>query len=207
MGSVSSNDCGGRQCDAYQAGIVWAKLPTDMERDNATSRVDCCVILSIGVAPLALAQSDPYVPALADIMSAAQWRHIKLWFAGRHQNWELASYELLQIRAGLEQAATLYHGIPVDYVGATVPPIQAMGAAIEAKDRRGLREGLRRAHGRRQRPSPRDWPGICRHPGSDRLSLQRPVVCSTQEAAVTSAARRAARAGGERRASTPKGRR
>ena len=58
------------------------------------------LFLSIGVAPLALAQTDPYVPALADIMSAAQWRHIKLWFAGKHQNWELASYELLQIRAG-----------------------------------------------------------------------------------------------------------
>ena len=78
------------------------------------------LFLSIGFAPLALAQTDPYVPTLGDIMSAAQWRHIKLWFAGKHQNWELASYELLQIRAGLEQAATLYHGIPVDYVGATV---------------------------------------------------------------------------------------
>ena len=75
-------------------------------------------------------------------MSAAQWRHIKLWFAGRQQNWELASYELLQIRAGLEQAATLYHGIPVDYVGATVPPIQAMGAAIEAKDSAGFVKGF-----------------------------------------------------------------
>ncbi len=100
------------------------------------------LFLSIGFAPLALAQSDPYVPALGDIMSAAQWRHIKLWFAGKHQNWELASYELLQIRAGLEQAATLYHGIPVDYVGATVAPIQAMGAAIEAKDKAGFVKGF-----------------------------------------------------------------
>jgi len=100
------------------------------------------LFLSIGVAPFALAQSDPYVPALADIMSAAQWRHIKLWFAGRHQNWELASYELLQIRAGLEQAATLYNGIPVDYVGATVPPIQAIDAAIKAKDGAGFVKGF-----------------------------------------------------------------
>ena len=100
------------------------------------------LFLSIGVAPLGLAQSDPYVPALADIMSAAQWRHIKLWFAGKQQNWDLASYELLQFGAGLEQAATLYHGIPVDYVGATVPPIQAMGAAIEAKDSAGFVTGF-----------------------------------------------------------------
>jgi hypothetical protein len=120
------------------------------------------------------------VPTLADIMSAAQWRHIKLWFAGKHQNWELASYELLQIRAGLEQAATLYHGIPVDYVGATVPPIQAMGAAIEAKDSAGFVKGFNALT------------AACNacHQGigrSDSLSLQRPVVCSTQEAAIASA--------------------
>lgn len=100
------------------------------------------LFLSIGFAPFALAQSDPYVPALADIMSAAQWRHIKLWFAGKHRNWELARYELQQIRASLEQAATLYHGIPVDYVGATVAPIQAMDAAIEAKDSAGFVKGF-----------------------------------------------------------------
>jgi hypothetical protein len=100
------------------------------------------LFLSFGLAPFALAQTDPYVPALPDIMSEAQWRHIKLWFAGKHQNWELASYELLQIRAGLEQAATLYHGIPVDYVGATVPPIRAMGAAIDAKDSAGFAKGF-----------------------------------------------------------------
>jgi hypothetical protein len=113
-----------------------------MERDNATSRVDCCVIPEHRRCSARRGQSEPYVPALADIMSAAQWRHIKLWFAGRQQNWELASYELLQIRAGLEQAATLYHGIPVDYVRATVPPIQAMGAAIEAKDSAGFVKGF-----------------------------------------------------------------
>ena len=50
-------------------------------------------------APLAVAQSEAYVPALGDIMSATQLRHIKLWFAGKLQNWDLASYELRQIRS------------------------------------------------------------------------------------------------------------
>lgn len=98
--------------------------------------------IGIGFAPLAMAQNEPYVPALADIMSAAQWRHIKLWFAGKLQNWELARYELRQITARLEEAATLYHGIPVDYVGATVAPIQAISAAIEAKDKARFTKGF-----------------------------------------------------------------
>jgi hypothetical protein len=93
-------------------------------------------------APLALAQNEAYVPALGDIMSWIQLRHIKLSFAGKLQNWDLASYELKQIRASLEQAANLYHGIPVGYVGATLDPIQAIGAAIEAKDGAGFARGF-----------------------------------------------------------------
>jgi hypothetical protein len=69
------------------------------------------LLLSFGIAPLAVAQSEAYVPALAEIMSAAQWRHIKLWFAGKHENWKLASYELRQVRASLEDAATYYSGV------------------------------------------------------------------------------------------------
>jgi hypothetical protein len=92
------------------------------------------VLASLVLASLALAQGETYVPALGDIMSAIQSRHIKLWFAGRQENWDLASFELEQIRQGLENAATLYSGIPADYVGATVDPIKDLGAAITAKD-------------------------------------------------------------------------
>jgi hypothetical protein len=67
-------------------------------------------------------------------MEAAQLRHIKLWFAGKAQNWELAAYELRLIRASLEDAATLYTGIPVTNVTTMSAPIQSLAAAIEAKD-------------------------------------------------------------------------
>jgi hypothetical protein len=92
------------------------------------------IFIALIWAPLAIAQNQAYVPALGDIMSATQLRHIKLWFAGKLKNWDLASYELRQIRTSLEDAANLYHGIPVAYVGATLDPIRAIGAAIEAKD-------------------------------------------------------------------------
>ena len=96
------------------------------------------LLAGLAVAPLALAQGETYVPALGDIMSTIQARHIKLWFAGRLKNWDLASYELERIRQSLENAATLYSGIPADYVGATVDPIKEIGAAVKAKDDAGF---------------------------------------------------------------------
>jgi cytochrome c553 len=94
-------------------------------------------------APLAVAAEETYVPALGDIMGTIQLRHIKLWFAGRRGNWDLVSYELEHIRTSLEEAATLYHGIPADYVGATVDPIKAINAAIEAKDGAQFAKGFK----------------------------------------------------------------
>lgn len=55
--------------------------------------------------------SGRHVPRLADIMSAVQLRHMKLWFAGGSSNWELADYELRQFRASLIEAASLYPGV------------------------------------------------------------------------------------------------
>ena len=89
-----------------------------------------CLIL----APFAVAQQDAYRPPLGDIMGKIQLRHIKLWFAGKLQNWELATYELDEIRAGLEKSADLYRGIPVELVLNTADPIVAITKAIEAKD-------------------------------------------------------------------------
>lgn len=73
-------------------------------------------------------------PRLADIMEAAQSRHIKLWFAGKNRNWELAGYEAAQIRARLEDAATLYAGLPVTKVTTMAEPLDAVLQAVEAKD-------------------------------------------------------------------------
>ena len=85
-------------------------------------------------APLAVAQQDSHLPKLGDIMSATQLRHIKLWFAGKLQNWELAAFEVEQIKGGLGDAAQLYLEIPVEYVTNTAAPIQLIRDAIEAKD-------------------------------------------------------------------------
>jgi hypothetical protein len=54
----------------------------------------CAVIFCLGLPALAAAQEEGLRPKLGDIMVAAQWRHIKLWFAGKSNNWDLASYEV-----------------------------------------------------------------------------------------------------------------
>ncbi|MGC2410896.1 MAG: hypothetical protein WA441_13110 [Methyloceanibacter sp.] len=92
------------------------------------------LLISLGLGPLAVAQGEAYVPSLGDIMGATQLRHVKLWFAGKLRNWELAAYEVGQIKASLEDAAQLYRGIPVTDVTLTAEPVQLIGDAIEAKD-------------------------------------------------------------------------
>jgi hypothetical protein len=100
-------------------------------------------VLFIGLilAPLAAAQQELYRPPLGDIMGKIQLRHIKLWFAGKAGSWELANYEVDEIRASLESAAELYRGIPVELVTNTADPIQAIREAIEAKDSAAFAKG------------------------------------------------------------------
>jgi len=92
--------------------------------------------------PSAMAQdlksptAGEYVPRLGDIMSAAQTRHQKLWLATKAQNWELAAFELRQLKASLVEAALLYSGIPISNVTTLEAPLQSVQDAIAAKDGR-----------------------------------------------------------------------
>ena len=87
------------------------------------------VLLMIGlVTPLAFAQpgavaaDEQYVPRLADIMSTVQLRHMKLWFAGKAPNWDLAAFELLRLKdrsGGSRVAVSGYTGDKRDDNGET----------------------------------------------------------------------------------------
>jgi hypothetical protein len=73
-------------------------------------------------------------------MSATQMRHAKLWFAGDAQNWDLAAFELDEIKEGLGDATRLHpthEGIPVgDMIKASLDePLAGLAKAIEAKDK------------------------------------------------------------------------
>jgi hypothetical protein len=84
------------------------------------------------------ADGKAYVPDLGDIMGAAQLRHFKLWFAGRSQNWELARYEIKQIRRSFEAAANDYSRLgDADIAGLIktdgYPALDAVQSAVEAR--------------------------------------------------------------------------
>src|SRR5438093_13557843 len=51
---------------------------------------------------------DAYVPGLGEIMSLQQMRHVKLWFAGQAENWELAAYELDELGEGFDDVVKLH---------------------------------------------------------------------------------------------------
>jgi hypothetical protein len=50
----------------------------------------------------------PASPGLADIMSATQFRHLKLGYAGKVGNWPLAHYEMTLMRQSFAEAARAY---------------------------------------------------------------------------------------------------
>lgn len=73
------------------------------------------------------------LPGLGEIMTLQQLRHIKLWFAGRAGNWQLAEYEIGELNEGFEDVNRLLGGDTVDkMVG---DPLKALQKAIEDKDR------------------------------------------------------------------------
>ena len=77
-----------------------------------------------------------YMPRLADIMNSLQLRHLKLYFAAHARNWELADFELRQVRAGLTEAAFLYSDLPVTNIMTLAAQVQALSDAVKAKDER-----------------------------------------------------------------------
>ena len=73
-------------------------------------------------------------------MTVTQARHAKLWLAGNAANWELADYEVDELKEGLEDAAKyvpVYKDMPVGKMIETIimAPIDEVEKAIKARDR------------------------------------------------------------------------
>ena len=79
--------------------------------------------------------------SLADIMSAAELRHIRLWYAARSKNWPLVGYEVDRIGESLRRAAILYSNIPIEDIKAVVGPLAAMRDAAAARNIGKLAQG------------------------------------------------------------------
>ena len=91
-------------------------------------------------APAAIGAKEPYSSGIAEIMTFTQIRHAKLWLAGNAGNWQLADYEIDELKEGLEDAAKYvptYKDMPVgQMIGSTImAPIAEVEQAIKARDR------------------------------------------------------------------------
>src|SRR6202142_2526722 len=94
------------------------------------------------VASVLFAAAQPakqhYEPGLGEFMTATQLRHAKLWFAGSQRNWDLAAYEIDEIKEGLVDAKRLFpthEGVPVAEMINTIldPRIEKLEEAVKAK--------------------------------------------------------------------------
>jgi hypothetical protein len=103
---------------------------------NSTKYLAAVAAIAIGSAPFVVAaQTMQKSPArLADVMSAVQFRHSKLWTAGQQKNWELAGYELELVKSSLNDAIALYTDIPVENITMIDPPIKSIESAIAARN-------------------------------------------------------------------------
>jgi len=93
--------------------------------------------------------AEPYKPGLGEMMTLQQMRHSKLWFAGQARNWDLAAYELKELREGFDDVVK-FHPTPK---GASVAltrlvpkmmdaPMEELDRIIAAKDSTHFMDGF-----------------------------------------------------------------
>ncbi|WP_375159261.1 hypothetical protein [Bradyrhizobium sp. RDT46] len=122
-------------------------------RNGRMTLKNWCVVLmvSAGAVTSAIAQSSfppspnakQDAPRLAQVMSTAQLQHLKLWYAGKAKNWDLAAYELRQLTNSLAEAAIFYPAIPVSNVTTMREPLLSVADAIAAGDDRKFAGSMR----------------------------------------------------------------
>ena len=78
---------------------------------------------------------------LGEIMLAVQMRHAKLWFAGTNQNWDLAKYELNELKESFDDVVEFHpthKGVPQPLTTLVptimTPALDRVGKTIDAKD-------------------------------------------------------------------------
>jgi cytochrome c553 len=108
--------------------------------------------LAFGAARAAESAAPPpaaYSPDLAGIMAGAQWRQLKLSFAGSLKNWPLAEFEISQMRKNFDDAAKyfpVFDKVPVAKLIKEIsePALDEVAASVKAKDEQGFKHSFAR---------------------------------------------------------------
>lgn len=78
---------------------------------------------------------DSYKPGLGEFMSSIQVHHNKLWFAGQNQNWELADFEINEIKESINDIKKYCTDRPeIKSIGMIEQPMQKVIDAIQQRN-------------------------------------------------------------------------
>ncbi len=88
------------------------------------------------------ASNETMVLSLGDLMGIAQWRHLKLWQAGKAENWKLVAFEADKLKESLYRAALLYVNIPTGLIKAADAPLTTIGEAAAAGNAKAFATGF-----------------------------------------------------------------
>ncbi|GGW35755.1 hypothetical protein [Arenibacter certesii] len=85
--------------------------------------------------------ANTYRPGFGDFMGTVQTHHAKLWFAGQHENWKLADFEVHELMEAIE-AIEEYHPNrkETQLIGMIYPAIDSVDIAIDQKDLEKFKE-------------------------------------------------------------------
>ncbi len=91
-------------------------------------------------------EAKSYTPGIEQFMNVIQSEHAKLWFAGHTRNWELAAYQLGEIKEIMSDVEDLYpkfKDLPLGQMldNVITGPIAALENAIDNKDAKAFAAG------------------------------------------------------------------
>ena len=88
-----------------------------------------------------------YVPGLEQFMGVIQRQHEKLWFAGQARNWDLAAYQLGEIKevmGDVQELVPTFKNLPLDKMldAVITGPIAELEKTLDAKDAKKFTAGF-----------------------------------------------------------------
>jgi hypothetical protein len=84
---------------------------------------------------LELKLADTYKPGLGEFMSSIQVHQSKLWFAGQNKNWQLADFEINEIKESLDAIKKYCRDRPeTNSIEMIDPPVDSISNAIQQKN-------------------------------------------------------------------------
>lgn len=79
--------------------------------------------------------AETYKPGFGELMSGVQTHHAKLWFAGINENWQLAEFEVHEIKESLDAVQKFCSNRPeTKAISMMVPSLDSMTDAISQKN-------------------------------------------------------------------------